>query len=96
MQSSFNLIPKGIIDLEQVSKNKNVEGKGLKALAACCKVSIRKDSRVARSKWGQEELTHEQVQYAAEEAYFAHHIYGRLSQLPQYLELGKHIGTCLS
>ena len=87
MTSSFNLTPQGIIDLEEVCKRKKgedaMEGKGLKAVAACCEILIRKDSRIARSNWASEdELAQEQIQYAAEEAYFAHHLYSRLLALP--------------
>ena len=87
MFNSFNFSPVGVIDLEEVSKRKNVEGKGLKALAAVCDMTIRKEPRIARSNWAScEELTQEQVQYAAEEAYFAHHLHARLEARPDHVE----------
>ena len=86
MLSSFNIGVQGIIDLEEVAKRKNVEGKGLKALAACCECFIRNDSRIARSDWMATELSEEQVQYAAEAAFFAHHIWSRLEAKPDFKE----------
>mmetsp|Transcript_47169 Transcript_47169/g.146120 ORF Transcript_47169/g.146120 Transcript_47169/m.146120 type:complete len:610 (-) Transcript_47169:195-2024(-) len=82
MQSTFNLQPLGIADLSEIAKKKGVAEQGLKSLTEHFGIRMRKDSRIARSNWAASELTQEQIQYAAEDAYFSYILFDKLRTLP--------------
>jgi len=85
MQSTFNFQPVGIIDLSDIAKKKAIVEQGLKSLTEHFGLKMRKDSRIARSNWAAPELTQEQIQYAAEDAYFSYLLYDKLRNLPDPL-----------
>lgn len=89
MQSTFNFLPVGIYDLSEIAKKKQVTEQGLKSLTEHFGYKMRKDSRIARSNWAANELTKEQVQYAAEDAYFSFLLYDKLRSLPSPLVADK-------
>lgn len=82
MQSTFNFQPVGIYDLSEIAKKKGIAEQGLKSLTEHFGIKMRKDSRIARSNWAAPELTQEQIQYAAEDAYFSFLLFDKLRNLP--------------
>lgn len=82
MKQTFNLEPLGVKDLARLAERKGLAGRGLKALSDHFGYNMRKDSRTARSDWAARELSKEQIQYAAEDAYFTYLLYEKLEALP--------------
>jgi len=81
MQNTFNFQPLGIVDMAELAKVKGIAAQGLKSLSDHFGMKMQKDSKIARSDWASEELTLEQKQYAAEDAYFSFMVYQKLSFL---------------
>lgn len=82
MQNTFNFQPIGIVDLSDIAKKKGVAEQGLKSLTEHFGLKMRKETRIARSNWAAQELTPEQVKYAADDAYFSFLLFDKLKQLP--------------
>lgn len=82
MQNTFNLQPSNIRDLAVVARQKGLEEQGLKALCDHFGIKPKKDSRCARSDWASDKLSQAQIQYAAEDAYFAYVLDKKLEELP--------------
>mmetsp|Transcript_56262 Transcript_56262/g.147946 ORF Transcript_56262/g.147946 Transcript_56262/m.147946 type:complete len:583 (-) Transcript_56262:70-1818(-) len=82
MQGTFNFQPVGIEDLSEIAKQKGLQQQGLKSLSDHFGYRMRKDSRVARSNWACDQLTQEQIRYAAEDAYFSYLLYDKVRKLP--------------
>jgi hypothetical protein len=85
MQSTFHFQPNGIIDLASIAKKKGLAEQGLKSLTEHFGIKMRKDPRVARSNWAAHELTLEQIQYAADDAYFSYKLLDHLRALPDVM-----------
>ncbi|CAK0856743.1 unnamed protein product [Prorocentrum cordatum] len=60
MQSTFNFLPLGILDMSELAKVKGVAAQGLKSLSEHFGMKMKKDSRIARSNWADKELTEQQ------------------------------------
>jgi len=86
MQNTFNFLPNGIVDLAGIAKKKGLAEQGLKSLTEHFGMKMRKDSRVARSNWAAHQLTLEQIQYAAEDAYFSYMLLDHLKALPDAMQ----------
>merc|ERR1719450_217121 len=87
MQSTFHADPFGITDLSETAKRKGiVEAQGLKPIAQHLGLNIRKDPKVARSSWSGSELSSEQIQFAADDAYFAISVLSKLDEMPDHKE----------
>ncbi|CAK0865984.1 unnamed protein product [Prorocentrum cordatum] len=80
--STFNFELDGVVDLAELAPSKGKKNTGLKKLAADFGWQMRKESRVARSDWSATKLTEDQIQYAAEDAYFTFMIFEELADLP--------------
>eukprot|EP00927_Polykrikos_kofoidii_P085267 TRINITY_DN922_c0_g2_i1.p1 TRINITY_DN922_c0_g2~~TRINITY_DN922_c0_g2_i1.p1 ORF type:complete len:583 (+),score=77.10 TRINITY_DN922_c0_g2_i1:243-1991(+) len=83
MQRTFHIEPHGIIDLAVVAREKKgLAAQGLKALSGHFGMNMKKESRVARSNWACTRLTRDQIQYAADDAYFTYILAEKLDRLP--------------
>lgn len=90
MQNTFDLEPANLIDLADVAQDLGLKQKGLKTLAEVCGLRLIKDQKTARSDWAtSRELTEQQTQYAADDAYFSLVIYEQLMKIkdPSQLEV---------
>ena len=73
--------PSGFVDLAKIARNKGVKNRGLRGLAAAlCGVRISKSARI--SNWASNELSPQQIRYAATDAWIGLVIYQQLSALP--------------
>jgi ribonuclease D len=66
--------PNGFIDLQQFVKQFGIEDNGLKKLVANV-LGFRISKKSQTSNWEQPDLTHEQLEYAATDAWVCHQIY---------------------
>lgn len=82
MERTFKFQPYGIVDLAQIATDKGLKEQGLKALCDHFGYHPRKDPRCARSNWACWQLSPEQIQYAAEDAYFTYLLYDKLLNMP--------------
>lgn len=82
MQDTFHFQPVGIIDLADLARKKGLAEQGLKSLTEHFGIKMRKDSKIARSNWAAHELTLDQLQYAADDAYFTYMLVDHLKALP--------------
>eukprot|EP00746_Dinoflagellata_sp_MGD_P005196 gnl/MRDRNA2_/MRDRNA2_110057_c0_seq1.p1 gnl/MRDRNA2_/MRDRNA2_110057_c0~~gnl/MRDRNA2_/MRDRNA2_110057_c0_seq1.p1 ORF type:complete len:1121 (+),score=214.99 gnl/MRDRNA2_/MRDRNA2_110057_c0_seq1:84-3365(+) len=79
MINSFGFQPAGVLDIMQVSYDRGLVFRGLRGLAEHFHLCMKKDARITCTDWAcPGELSKEQVQYAAEDAYFALLIYKEL------------------
>merc|ERR1719207_72342 len=79
MLNSFGFQPQHIVDIMQLSHKRGLVFRGLRGLAEHFQLRMKKDARITCTDWAcPDDLTREQVQYAAEDAYFAYLIYKRL------------------
>ena len=82
MQSSFDFQPGGIIDITVIAQTKKgLTLQGLKALCDHFGVRIRREPRVSRSNWEVQELSSDQIRYAAEVAHFAYIVLNKLNEI---------------
>jgi len=73
--------PGGFVDLARMARRKGVHNQGLRGLAALvCGIRISKSARTTN--WANRELTPQQIQYAATDAWIGREIYQRLQALP--------------
>lgn len=59
MKTSFELEPAGLVDLATLAQQKGLKERGLKALAEHFEYKMKKETRVARSNWANEQLNQE-------------------------------------
>lgn len=86
MGLSFDMLPNGIVDLCLIAERKGLSERGLKSMAEYFGLKPRKDTRVARSNWACRKLSEDQIQYAAEDAYFTFILLEKLLFLPDPTE----------
>ena len=73
--------PRGFIDLAALARQRGLTHHGLRGLAAAvCGIRISKSART--SNWAQPNLTPQQIQYAATDAWIGREIYLQLEALP--------------
>lgn len=78
--NSFGFQPAGVVDIMQQSQQRGLVFRGLRDLAKHFGIRMKKDPRLSCSDWAcPGDLTREQVQYAAEDAYFAYLIHTELN-----------------
>jgi hypothetical protein len=74
--------PGGFVDLARMARRRGIRNHGLRGLAALvCGIRISKSART--SNWANAELTPQQIQYAATDAWIGWEIYRRLHDWPQ-------------
>lgn len=79
MINSFGLEPVNVVDLAEIAKQVGLKQRGLKTLGQACGLIMLKSEDTAVSDWAsRRELTSQQKQYAAEDAYFSLVIYKEL------------------
>jgi ribonuclease D len=72
--------PKGFIDLARLARRRGIKNQGLRGLAAVvCGIRISKSARTTN--WASDDLTLQQIQYAATDAWIGREIYCRLESL---------------
>lgn len=73
--------PGGFVDLARMARQRGIHNQGLRGLAALvCGIRISKSARTTN--WANPELTSQQLQYAATDAWISREIYLRLQELP--------------
>jgi ribonuclease D len=69
--------PQGFVDLARIARRKGIKNQGLRGLAAVvCGIRISKSARTTN--WANNELTVQQIQYAATDAWIGREIYRSL------------------
>jgi len=81
LESSFGFKLGGVVELAELAVQKGLRHTGLKKLAEELGWRMRKEPRIARSDWQAPCLTPDQVQYAADDAYFTYRIFGALEEM---------------
>jgi len=71
------MMPDGFIDLQKFVKQYGIEDNGLKKIVANV-LGFRISKKSQTSNWEQEELSQEQIEYAATDAWVCHEIYEKL------------------
>jgi ribonuclease D len=77
LQKMFSLNESNFIDLATVAKEKNIQNFGLRALTAIF-LGAKLSKKAKISNWNRQELTPEQISYAASDAVVGYEIYQRL------------------
>ena len=73
--------PQGFVDLAWIARHKGMKNQGLRGLAAViCGIRISKSARTTN--WANRDLTPQQIQYAATDAWIGREIFQRLERLP--------------
>jgi len=73
--------PQGFVDLARIARHKGMKNQGLRGLAAVvCGIRISKSARTTN--WANPDLTPQQIQYAATDAWIGREIFQRLDRLP--------------
>jgi len=81
LQELCSFQPQGFVDLARVARRKGVKNQGLRGLAAAvCGIRISKSARTTN--WANLDLTPQQIQYAATDAWIGREIHQRLERLP--------------
>jgi len=81
LQELRSFQPQGFVDLARVARRKGVKNHGLRGLAAAvCGIRISKSARTTN--WANLDLTPQQIQYAATDAWIGREIFKRLELLP--------------
>ncbi|MGE4558888.1 MAG: 3'-5' exonuclease [Desulfobulbus sp.] len=81
LQAITPFSPGGFIDLARMARQRGIRDQGLRGLAALvCAIRISKSVRTTN--WAKRELTQQQIQYAATDAWISREIYLRLQDLP--------------
>lgn len=78
LKKIMDLEPEGFIDLQQFVKQYGIEDNGLKKLVANV-LGFRISKRSQTSNWEQDELTREQLEYAATDAWVCRQLYETLT-----------------
>jgi ribonuclease D len=79
LQKIKSFTPKGFIDLQNVAKEKNIENKSVRKLAAIV-LNVRVSKSQQLSNWESETFTEAQLQYAATDAWVCKAIYQKMIQ----------------
>lgn len=82
MVKTFNFKPCGVQDLTSLAREKGLAEVSLKNIAERFGLQMKKDPKMTRSNWACPELSQDQIQYAAEDAYFAFILLEKLQNLP--------------
>jgi ribonuclease D len=73
--------PQGFVDLAWIARHKGMKNQGLRGLAAViCGIRISKSARTTN--WANRDLTRQQIQYAATDAWIGREIFQRRERLP--------------
>lgn len=81
LQELQHFQPGGFVDLAGIARRKGIKNHGLRGLAAVvCGIRISKSARTTN--WANSELTPQQIQYAATDAWIGREIYRRLEAFP--------------
>ena len=81
LQEMRAFIAQGFVDLAAMARQRGIKNQGLRGLAAAiCGIRISKSART--SNWANEELTAQQIRYAATDAWIGRELHQRLSALP--------------
>ena len=81
MQKNRPFIPQGFVDLAVMARQRGLRNQGLRGLAAAiCGIRISKSARTTN--WANDELTAQQIRYAATDAWIGRELHQRLSSLP--------------
>ncbi len=77
LQALQTFQPRGFSDLAKIARHKGIKNQGLRGLAAVvCGIRISKSARTTN--WANNDLTLQQIQYAATDAWVGREIYRRL------------------
>ncbi len=77
LQDLHSFHPMGFVDLARIARRKGIKNQGLRGLAAVvCGIRISKSARTTN--WANNELTAQQIQYAATDAWIGREIYRSL------------------
>ncbi len=81
LQEIRPFIPQGFVDLAVMARQRGLRNQGLRGLAAAiCGIRISKSARTTN--WANDELTAQQIRYAATDAWIGRELHQRLSSLP--------------
>lgn len=81
LQELHSFHPGGFVDLARMARRRGIRNHGLRGLAAVvCSIRISKSARTTN--WANPDLTPQQIQYAATDAWIGREIYRRLQALP--------------
>ncbi len=81
LQEMRPFIPQGFVDLAAMARQRGLRNQGLRGLAAAvCGIRISKSARTTN--WANDDLTAQQIRYAATDAWIGRELYQRLSALP--------------
>lgn len=81
LQEIQHFQPGGFVELAQMARRRGIRNHGLRGLAAAvCGIRISKSARTTN--WANPELTAQQIQYAATDAWIGREIYLRLQAMP--------------
>ncbi|WP_448871467.1 3'-5' exonuclease [Desulfobulbus propionicus] len=81
LQAIAPFAPVGFVDLARMARRRGIHNQGLRGLAALvCGLRISKSARTTN--WAKPELTPQQLQYAATDAWISREIYLRLRDFP--------------
>lgn len=80
LQGLHDFTPAGVVDLSAIAKKHRLSTLGLRGLAAAF-LGVRISKSVRCSNWGHEELTPQQITYAATDAWVSRNIYLRMYEL---------------
>jgi ribonuclease D len=82
LQTIAPFAPAGFVDLARMARRRGLHNQGLRGLAALiCGIRISKSARTTN--WANPELTPQQIQYAATDAWFSREVYLRMMELPK-------------
>jgi len=81
LQSIAPFSPAGFIDLARLARRRGIHNQGLRGLAALsCGIRISKSAQTTN--WAKLDLTPQQIQYAATDAWISREIYLKLKEVP--------------
>lgn len=82
LQALMAFVPQGFVDLAVLARQRGLAASGLRGLAAAvCGIRISKSARTTN--WARPDLSPQQIQYAATDAWIGREIYKRLKTLPE-------------
>jgi len=82
MQQTFGYGVENTIGLDKIASDRGFRRPGIKGIAEAMGLKIRKDKKICRSNWACYKLSQEQIQYAAEDAYYSLALYYKIKDLP--------------
>jgi len=82
MDQTFGYGCVNIIGLDTIATARGFRRPGISGIATAMGLNIRKDKKVCRSNWACPRLSQDQIQYAAEDAYYSLELYNMIKDLP--------------